>query len=230
MALTYSLPTSNGSRVGEAARDLLGRRIAGDDPANKAKFREMDEATGQAAADMRSTARQTMGRGAVGTGRRNLGTTEQTILEQVAKDKLDQAQAAGASQNSALAAGLSEGSRADSEKFNYLTGAQRNASDMGDSVTQGALASIFLEGGGKGYTPEGQQALAAQTAEQRELDRVAREREDEAYQRMRKNSEPASPWKKFVSGAAGGAMAGASTGSPYVAAGGGLVGGLASLY
>ncbi len=232
MALTYELPTGSKTRVGDAARSLLGERLAGRDPATAAKFREMDEATGQGAADMRATAYQTMGSGGAtghGTARRNLQTTEQGILEQVAKNKLDQAQVAGTQQNQALAAGLQEGGRESTEKLGYLDRLQRNSADTGDAVTQGALQRLFLTGAGSDYTEEGNVALQGQARQQAELDRVAREREDEAYNRMRRNSAPQPWWKKAIAGAAGGASAGSSLG-PQGAVGGGIVGGLAGLF
>jgi hypothetical protein len=218
------------SAIGSAAEEMLQGRISGRaNPGLAAKFREMDEATGQGAADMLSQSRATTLAGAAqGASRRNVQTAMQGANQQVALNKLQQAQMLGQDQDRSMDLGLKVGQQARSEEAAYLDRLSRNAAETGDAVSQGALNRIYGSRGGIGYTAAGEARLG---------DQASRAAEDEAAMRDSLNrnasarADAARPNKgrNFLGGAAAGAGAGSAFG-PVGTAIGGIAGGLASLW
>lgn len=229
-ALTREIGTRR-SAVGDAALDLLGQRMSGrTSPANAAKFREMDEATGQAAADATATAYRTLGTpGALGQGaaRRNIQTTLQGNVQQVAANKLKQAQQVGQEQDSALAAGLGVESSEQQLQKSYLDSALRNAGDIGDSTTAGALQRVYAQRGGVDYTDEANRRMASVSSGAAADEAAMRASLDENARRRAAASRP-NKAGNFLAGLAGGAGAGSAYGSVGSAIGAGA-GGLLSL-
>lgn len=229
-ALTREIGTRR-SAVGDAALDLLGERMSGRPSAGAAaKFREMDEATAQAAADNTATAYRTLGTpGAMGQGaaRRNIQTTLQGNAQQVAANKLKQAQMLGQEQDSALAAGLGVESSEQQLQKSYLDSAMRNAGDIGDATTAGALQRVYAQRGGIDYTDEANRRMADVSAGAAADEAAMRQSLEEDRRRRASASRP-NKAGNFIAGLAGGAGAGSAFGPVGSAIGAGS-GGLLSL-
>lgn len=229
-ALTREVGTRR-SAIGDAAMDLLGQRMSGrPSAANAAKFREMDEATAQAGADAMANAYRTMGTPVAlgqGAARRNLQTTMQANAQQVAANKLKQAQIGGQEQESALTAGLGIASNEEQMRKSYLDTALANAKDIGDATTAGALQRVYTGRGGIEYTDEADRRMA-NVAAGSAADEAAMRESLAANERARRNAAKGSKLSNTIGGVAGGAAAGSAFGPVGSAIGAGA-GGLLSL-
>lgn len=223
---------SSGMRtsIGSAAEEMLQGRLSGrQSPGLAAKFREMDEATGQAGADTLAQSRATTLAGAAqGSARRNVQTAMQGINQQIASNKLRQAQMLGEDQSSAMSQGLQVGQQARNESASYLDRLARNAADTGDTVTQASLNRIYAGRGGTEYTGAGEQRLDEQ-ARQAAADEEAMRNSFDANARTRADMAKPNRGRNLLGGAASGAAAGSAFG-PAGTVIGGLAGGLASLW
>jgi hypothetical protein len=230
MAMTYNLKPTRRSALGDIATSALEERMTGSPSAGmRAKFREMDEATGRANADMLATTRTNMpGVGALGQGAaiRGYQTAQNEAAQQVAANKLKQAQMAGTEQESALERSLAVGTAEDASRERALDRLVANAKDIGDSTTAGALQGVFAERGGIGYTPEAM-------ARMREDARLSAADEAEMRRSMKPIPKAArkttSRTRNILAGIAGGAAAGSAKG-PGGALIGGATGGLLSAF
>ena len=150
--------------------DYYSRSLAGGGitDATRAKWGEMDNATGAAGAQLKQDA-VSPGMFGQGSASRAAGAANQSVLQQVAANKLKQAQMAGDASDKAVAGAQSwqgqQNAQANSDR-DFAYGA---AKDIGDTVTQGGMARTSLNNQGYSYTDYGEQALADQ-AKQAKLD------------------------------------------------------------
>ena len=211
MQYTRYTGPSSGNRLGVAADELLGRRIAGRDPGLNARFTMADEATRQSVANANATNAATLARsgGAFSPAmRRNIQGGQYQGAQAVSQNMLGQASQAAQAQDSAIQMGATRGQQDADRQMQYLKLANENAQAMGDSATSAALQGIYMGGAGQEYTSEGraaQEAAAAKAAE----DEAWAKRYMES-QRISGNEEPT--WKRGLKGALGGAAAGSSFG------------------
>ena len=129
--------------------------------ATRAKWAEMDDATGTAGAQLKQDA-VSPGMFGQGAASRASQTANNAVMQQVAANKLKQAQMAGdASQQAIAGAQVWQGqqkSQGDSDRaFSYSA-----ARDLGDTVTQAGLARQSLGQQGYGYTDYGEKQLSDQ--------------------------------------------------------------------
>lgn len=228
MANNYTYALNNRNMLGTAVDDLLGQRMAGVNPGQRASFKAQDESTATAAANARVNNLATLGRagGAMGANlRRGVMAGDNAAMQQVAANKLKQAQEKQAADDTALAAATNRAQVQEDQQYRNLQSAQANAQATGDTATQAALSDLFMSGAGQGYT------AAAQT--QREAD-AKRALENEAWAKkyMEAVSVPKAsegPWyKRLAKGVISGGLtaAGVSGGNPWATGGGALAGGL----
>jgi hypothetical protein len=225
MAMTYNLKPTRRSALGDIATSALEERMTGSPSAGmRAKFREMDEATGRANADMLATTRTNMpGLGSLGQGAaiRGYQTAQNEAAQQVAANKLKQAQMAGTEQESALDRSLAVGTAEDASRERALDRLVSNAKDIGDSTTAGALQGVFAERGGIGYTPEAM-ARMKEDARLSASDESALRNSLDENERIRRRSSRPSRGSNILSAMAGGAAAGSPYGPGGAAIGAGL--------
>lgn len=212
MQYTRYTGPSSGNRLGVAADELLGRRIAGRDPGLNARFTMADEATRQSVANANATNAATLARsgGAFSPAmRRNIQGGQYQGAQAVSQNMLGQASQAAQAQDSAIQMGATRGQQDADRQMQYLKLANENAQAMGDSATSAALQGIYMGGAGHEYTDAGRasQAEDARRAAAEEewgrqyMDRIAR---------LQGKEEPA--WKRGLKGALGGATAGSAFG------------------
>lgn len=146
------------------AKNLEGGGIT---DATRAKWAEMDDATGAAGAQTKMDA-QRPGMFGQGAASRSAGAANQSVMQQVAANKLKQAQMGGeAAQNAAA------GAQSWQSQNNVQSNADRNfaygaAKDSGDAVTMAGMGKSSLEDQGYGYTGYGEQALTDQATQQKD--------------------------------------------------------------
>lgn len=148
--------------------DYYSKNLAGGGvtDATRAKWAEMDDATGTAGYQTKMDARSP-GMFGQGMASRAAGAANQSVMQQVAANKLKQAQMAGdASKDAVAGAQVWQGqqrSQGDTDRmFSY--GA---AKDLGDAVTQAGMAKEALGQQGYDYTDYGQKQLTEQSSQQK---------------------------------------------------------------
>jgi hypothetical protein len=141
--------------LGNLARASLTKRISGNNPDLWAKFREMDEATGRAGNTVRNQgylqANQQAGIGQ-GLAQRNANISNQAVMGQVAKNKLDQAAMLEDDTKNAVTQSLAQSNTDTSNRQNALKMWLDNAGNIGDSTSAGAAQDLLLGEGGYDYT------------------------------------------------------------------------------
>lgn len=143
--------------------DYYSKNLAGGGitDATRAKWGEMDNATGAAGAQLKQDA-VSPGMFGQGSASRAAGAANQSVLQQVAANKLKQAQMAGEASDKAVAGAQvwqgQQNAQADTDR-QFAYGA---AKDIGDTVTQAGMARTSLGDQGYNYTTYGEQALADQ--------------------------------------------------------------------
>lgn len=232
MANNYTYSLNNRNMLGTAVDDLLGQRMAGVNPGQRASFKAQDESTATAVSNARANNLSTLGRagGVMGSNlRRGVMAGDNMAMQQVAANKLKQAQEKQAADDSALAMGTSRAGVQEDQQFRSLQAAQANAAANGDTATSAALNDLFMEGAGQGYTQ------AAQVQRQSDA-RRALDNEEWAKRYMDSTKVPEAsegPWyKRLAKGALSGGLtaAGVSGGNPFATGGGAIVGGLANMF
>lgn len=232
MANNYTYALNNRNMLGTAVDDLLGQRMAGVNPGQRASFKAQDEATATAVSNARANNLSTLGRAGGGMGvnlRRGVMAGDNMAMQQVAANKLAQAQQKQTADDTALAAGTARAGVQEDQQFRNLSAAGANAAAIGDTATSAALQDLFMEGAGQGYT--------AQAQAQRKSD-AQRALDNEAWAKkyMESTSVPEAsegPWyKRLAKGALSGGLtaAGVSGGNPFATGGGAIVGSLANLF
>jgi hypothetical protein len=149
-------------------------------------------------------------------------------LSNIAAGQLNQAQLAGEDQNQAMNTGINRGVQDRQEKFQNLQALQSNASEMGDTTTQAALADLYLGGSGNQYSTAGRGRIADDARASKEESDWFRGQQDR-YTGEGPKDVSAPWWQKMLKGAAGGAGTGSMFG-PYGTAAGAGVGGLVGLF
>lgn len=206
----YTGPSS-GNRLGVAADELLGRRIAGRDPGLNARFAMADEATRQSVANANATNAATLARGGGAFSpamRRNVQAGQYQGAQAVSQNMLGQASQSAQAQDSAMQMGMARGQQDADRQMGYLKLANENAQAMGDATTSSALQGIYMGGAGQEYTDAGR-ASQAQDA-QRAAEEEAWAKRYMESQNVKGNEEPA--WKRGLKGVLGGAAAGSAFG------------------
>jgi hypothetical protein len=141
--------------LGDLARSSLQKRMTTGGPDLWAKFKEMDDATGRAANTVRgqgymqANAQAGLGQG-LASRNANLGNRE--IMQQVANNKLKQAQMLGDDKNTATSQAASMSGADDNRRLSALNMWLQNASEIGDSTSAGAAQDLLLGEGGYDYT------------------------------------------------------------------------------
>ncbi len=223
----YTGPSS-GNRLGVAADELLGRRIAGRDPGLNARFTMADEATRQSVANANATNAATIARsgGAFSPAmRRNVQGGQYQGAQAVSQNMLGQIDQAAQAQDSAMQMGAVRGQQDADRQMQYLKLANENARAMGDTATSAALQGIYMGGAGQEYTNAGR-AAQAEAARKAAEDEAWAKRQMELRQ-ISGSEDPA--WKRAAKGALGGAAAGSAFGPIGTAVGAGS-GALLSLF
>jgi len=223
----YTGPSS-GNRLGVAADELLGNRIAGRDPGLRARFSMADEATRQSVANANASNAASIARsgGAFSPAmRRNVQAGQYQGAQAISQNMLGQADKAAQAQDSAIQMGVARGQQDADRQMQYLKLANENARSIGDSATSAALQGIYMGGAGQEYTNAGR-AAQAEAAAKAAADEEWAKRNMELRQ-MSGSEDPT--WKRALKGALGGAAAGSAFG-PLGAGAGAGAGALLSLF
>lgn len=198
-------------------------KTGGVDDAMRAKFTEMDDATGAAANQTRAnaTAPTMFGQGAASRAGQN---ADNSIMQQVAQNKLKQIQAGGEASSAAAAGaqswqGQQQGQQNADRQFSYQA-----ASDLGDAVTMAGMGKSNLEQQGYGYTDYGNEQLTSQAAQQKADADWARTQQREQWELSKRQQqaqldEANAPWYKKLGKTALSAVGAAATGGLSTAAG-----------
>lgn len=179
------------------ARSSLQKRMTTGSPDLWAKFKEMDDATARAGQTVRSTGQQqAIQQAGLGQGlsARNANVAERTNMQQVANNKLKQAQMLGEDKVAATTQAFSQGNADASQRQNYLNMWLKNAGEIGDSTSAGAAQDLLLGEAGYDYTGASRNRMAgdARIAGQDEgqlrsgMDRNVALAEDQAAQARKK--------------------------------------------
>lgn len=149
--------------IGSLAKASLTKRISGNNPDLWAKFREMDEATGMAGNTVRNQgylqATQQAGLGQ-GLAQRNANISNQAVMGQVAKNKLDQAAMLEDDTKSAVTQSLTQSNTDTSNRMNALNAWLNNAQNIGDATSAGAAQDLLLGEAGYDYTGAARDRMA----------------------------------------------------------------------
>ena len=160
--------------------DYYSKNLAGGGitDATRAKWGEMDNATGASGAQLKQDA-VNPGMFGQGSASRAAGAANQTVLQQVAANKLKQAQMAGEASDKAVAGAQvwqgQQNAQSDTDR-QFAYGA---AKDIGDTVTQAGMARTSLGDQGYNYTDYGETALTDQAAQAKKDAEWARTQQEE---------------------------------------------------
>ena len=180
--LSYNAASRNTSPISSSVTDYYQKKLAGGgiSDATRAKWAEMDNATGAAAAQMRQDQAQP---GMFGQGRtsRAGAQTNQTIMQQVANNKLKQAEMAGDEQGATVQSAGNWQNSQDAADANARQQAFANAMSLGDTVTAAGVNQQGLSNLGYDYTSSGQQQLTDQAAQAKADADWARAQQKEAW-------------------------------------------------
>lgn len=141
--------------LGDLARSSLQKRMTTGSPDLWAKFKEMDDGTGRVAQTVRgqgymqANAQAGLGQG-LASRNANIGNRE--IMQQVANNKLKQAQMLGEDKNTATTQAASMSANDDNRRLSALNIWLNNANNIGDSTSAGAAQDLLLGEGGYDYT------------------------------------------------------------------------------
>ena len=232
MANNYTYALNNRNMLGTAVDDLLGQRMAGVNPGQRASFKAQDESTATAVSNARANNLSTLGRAGGGMGanlRRGVMAGDNMAMQQVAANKLKQAQEKQAADDTALAAGTARAGVQEDQQFRNLKAAGAQAAANGDTATSAALSDLYMGGAGQGYTQAAQTQRATDAKRALDNEEWAKKYMEAAL--VPKASE--GPWyKRLAKGALSGGLtaAGVSGGNPWATGGGALVGGLANMF
>lgn len=157
------------------SRASLQRRLTGGSPDLWAKFKEMDDATARQGQTVRSTAgQQGIQSGGLGQGltNRNANIAENNVMQQVANNKLKQAQMLGEDRVAAEQMGLNQANTDAGNRQRYLSMWLNNANAIGDATSAGAAQDLLLGEAGYDYTgaARGRMANEANIASRDETD------------------------------------------------------------
>lgn len=189
-------------------------------PGMQSKWAQADDSTATAGSQAKMDA-ASPGMFGQGAASRGLQTTDDSIMKQVAQNKLEQSQQASNAYSTAA-----EGEQGWQGQQNTQQNADRQfaynaASDIGDTVTQAGMGKSALGQQGYGYTDYGTGQLQKQaTQQQQDADWARQQQQDEwnltkqqqQQQIDNQNSMWNSPFANFVKPLIGGA-AGAATGT-----------------
>ena len=190
--LTYNAGARATSPLATSVSDYYRRKLAGGGitDATRAKWAEMDDATGAAAAQSRMNQAQP---GMFGQGRasRAGATTDQTIMQQVAANKLKQAQMAGDEQDRTIQGAGSWQNLQDTSARADRAQALQTAEALGDSVTMAGLNREALGQQGYGYTDYGEGQLTEQARQAKEDAAWAKTQQQEAWELSKRSNQQA---------------------------------------
>ena len=190
--LTYNPASRATSPLAGSVSDYYRKKMAGGGitDATRAKWAEMDDATGAAAAQTRMNQAQP---GMFGQGRasRAMGATDQTIMAQVAANKLKQAQMAGDEQDKSVAGASAWQQLQDSNARADRAQALQTAEALGDTVTMAGMNRQALEQQGYGYTDYGQRQLDDQSAQAKADAEWAKTQQQEAWDMSKRSNQQA---------------------------------------
>lgn len=222
------LTRNNGMRgmfAGDVENNIRQRLTGTGSPNYDAKFRQMDDATARAGANLTSATAQGVashGQFGQGAGRSAFIQAQRQNMEQAAQNKLEQAKLLGADKMQATTEALAY----DNNDLDRRLRAQQQAFDQAERVGSGTMMGGLLDQsvGTAGYdvTGYGRQSAGDEAAYAKTERDLARRRE-EAYANRRMRS--GGGWQGALAGALKGGMAGAMTGNPYIALGGAAAGG-----
>ena len=190
--LSYDASGRVTSPIASSVSDYYRKKMAGGGitDATRAKWAEMDDATGTAAAQARMNQAQP---GMFGQGRATRAgqATDQTIMQQVAANKLKQAQMAGEAQDQTAQGAASWQNAQDASARADRDQALQTAESIGDTVTMAGLNRQALENMGYGYTDYGEGQLTSQAAQQKADADWAKEMQKKNFELSQKSNEQA---------------------------------------
>jgi len=210
---------------GDVANNIRQRLTGTGSPNYDAKFRQMDDATARAGANLTSSTAQGVashGQFGQGAGRSAMIQSQRANMEQAANNKLEQAKLLGADRMQATSDALNF----DNTNFMNDQAAQAQAFNQAERTGSGTMMGGLLDQqiGRAGYdvTGYGRQSAGDEASFAKAEKDLARKRE-EAYANRKIGSRGG--WMGALSGALKGGMAGAMTGNPFIALGGAAAGG-----
>ena len=185
--LNYSAGRRQTNPLAAGVTDYYTRRLknGGIDDATRAKFAEMDDATGAAAAQTRMNA-TSPGMFGQGAASRAGQIADNSVMQQVASNKLKQAQLGGEAQQQAIAGAAGWQGQQTAEKNADRDFSYKAASDLGDAVTMGGMARSSLDQQGYGYTDYGEKQLTSQADQSKADADWARQQQREQWERQKR--------------------------------------------
>lgn len=190
--LSYNSSSKNTSPLSSSVSDYYKNLMAGGgvSDATRAKWAEMDNSTATAANQARMNQAQP---GMFGQGRATRAgqQTDQTIMQQVAANKLKQAQMAVEDQASNAQAAASWQTSQDAADRANRAQALQTAEALGDTTTMAGLNQQALGDMGYSYTDYGQSQLESQAAQQKADADWARQQQKESWELSKRSNEKA---------------------------------------
>ena len=223
--LNYNASARQSTPLASNLTDYYTKKLknGGVDDAMRAKFTEMDDATGATANQTRTNAiAPTMfGQGAASRAGQN---ADNSIMQQVAQSKLKQIQETGTAATSAAAGAQSWQGQQDTQSNTDRDFSYKAASDLGDSVTMAGMGKSSLGQQGYDYTDYGKEQLISQASQQKEDADWARTQQREQWELSKKQQqaqidESNKSWYEKLGDTAISAAGAAATGGLSTAAG-----------